>query len=87
MELILSNIDLILCAVVIMITAVIFARRGQINLLRELILSLSSGVDADQLYARLPTLTKLLISNTALQKLTDEYAVQPTADDQQNSSK
>ena len=72
MELILANIDLILSALIILIAAVIFARRGQVELLRELILSLSDSTAPAELYNRLPTLTKLLVSSKALSKIADE---------------
>lgn len=72
MELILANIDLILCALVILIAAVIFARRGQIELLRELILSLSDTTAPTELYERLPNVTKMLISSKTLSKIADQ---------------
>jgi len=61
MEAILANIDLILTASVIIITAIILARRGQIALLRQLLLSLQE-VDGERLYQTLPTATRLLMS-------------------------
>ena len=61
MEAILANIDLILTAAVIIITAIILARRGQIALLRQLLLSLQA-VDGESLYQTLPTATRLLMS-------------------------
>ncbi len=72
MELILENADLILTGVVILISAIVFARRGQIQLLRELILSLSHRVDSEELYEKLPTITKLLVSGKTVTKLVDE---------------
>lgn len=72
MELIFENMDLILTAAVVLISAVVFARKGQIQLLRELILSLSSSVDSEELYERLPTITKLLVSGKTVTKLVDE---------------
>lgn len=72
MEILIANIDLILIAAVILISAVVFARRGQIELLRELICSLADEVDAEELYPRLPTLTKVLVSGKTVDKLVDE---------------
>ncbi len=72
MELLLSNLDLILCAAVILISAVIFARRGQIDLLRELIISLADGADMTELYERLPRLTKMLVSSKTVVKLSSD---------------
>ncbi len=72
MELLLSNLDLILCAAVILISAVIFARRGQIDLLRELIISLADGADMTELYERLPRLTKLLVSSKTVVKISSD---------------
>ncbi len=72
MELLLENADLILTGVVILISAIVFARRGQIQLLRELILSLSHSVDSEELYEKLPTITKLLVSGKTVTKLVDE---------------
>lgn len=72
MELILENIDLLLTGAVVLISAIIFARRGQIQLLRELILSLSSSVDSEKLYKSLPAITKLLVSGKTVTKLVDE---------------
>ncbi len=72
MELILENMDLILTGAVVLISAIVFARRGQIQLLRELILSLSNSVDPGELYESLPTITKLLVSGKTVTKLVDE---------------
>ena len=72
MELILANLDLILTAVVVVIAAIVFARRGQIDLLRELVLSLTDGIDASDLYDRLPTATRLLLSSKTVEKIVDE---------------
>lgn len=72
MELIFENIDLILTAAIIIISAVVFARRGQIQLIRELILSLCDGITAEEIYERLPKLTRLMISTKTLTKLTEE---------------
>ncbi len=72
MELIFANIDIILCALVILIAAVIFARRGQIELLRELILSLSDTTAPAELYERLPNVTKMLVSSKTLSKIADQ---------------
>ena len=72
MEAILENLDLILCAVTVIIAAVVFARRGQIALLRELILSLTDGIDTLSLYERLPTLTRMLISSKTVEKIVSE---------------
>ena len=71
MEVLISNLDLILSAAVILISAVIFARRGQIELLRELILSLSDRADVSELYERLPGITKMLVSNKTVLKLSE----------------
>lgn len=72
MEIILANLDLLLIGIVIIIAAVVFARRGQIELLRELIVSLADSVDAEQLYEKLPTVTKMLVSDKTLDKLVRE---------------
>ena len=47
MEAIFANIDLILAAIVVVISAIILARRGQLNMLRGLILSLVVGAEID----------------------------------------
>ncbi len=72
LTIIIENIDLILIAAVVLISAVVFARRGQLQLLRELILSLSASITADELYEKLPTLTRLLISDKTVNKLVEE---------------
>ena len=72
MEILINNIDLILIGAVIIISAVIFARNGQIELLRKLILSLADGIDTAELYKRLPTTTKLLVSGKTVDKLVSE---------------
>lgn len=66
---ILNYIDLILVALVIIIAAIVLARRGQIALLRELILILADGIDAVDLYEHLPRLTRLLVSGKTVEKL------------------
>lgn len=84
MELILNNLDLILTAAAILIAAVVMIRRGQISLLRELLLNLinvtipQDGDDnedenfSERLYSMLPTLTRLLISSGTFDKLLRE---------------
>lgn len=72
MELLLANLDLILCSVVVIIAAVVFARRGQIDLLRELVLSLTDGIDTAELYEKLPAVTKLLISDKTVERIVKE---------------
>lgn len=84
MELILNNLDLILTAAAILIAAVVMIRRGQISLLRELLLNLinvtipQDGDDnedenfSERLYSMLPTLTRLLISSGTFDKLIKE---------------
>lgn len=72
MEILINNIDLILIGAVIIISAVIFARNGQIELLRKLILSLADGIDTTELYKRLPVSTKLLVSGKTIEKLVSE---------------
>lgn len=84
MELILNNLDLILTAAAILIAAVVMIRRGQISLLRELLLNLinvtipQDGDDnedenfSERLYSMLPTLTRLLISSGTIDKLIKE---------------
>ncbi|MBQ8510650.1 MAG: hypothetical protein IJ493_12155 [Clostridia bacterium] len=78
MELILENLDLILTAVVILLSAVILARRGQISLLRELILSLVLGTKSDdedesalveRVKSLLPPTEKLPVSETKVEQL------------------
>lgn len=69
MEILIANLDLILIGVVIIIAAIVFARRGQIELLRELIVGLADGVDAEELYLRLPALTKMLVSGKTVDRL------------------
>lgn len=75
MEILLENIDLILVAAVIIISAIVFARRGQIDLLRELILDIAGTVDTSELYTRLPKLTRLLLSNGTVEKIVNESTV------------
>ena len=72
MEILLANLDLILTAVVVVISAIVFARRGQIDLLRELVLSLTDGIDAGELYEKLPMATRLLVSSKTVDKIVDE---------------
>ena len=84
MEAIFANIDLILAAIVVVISAIILARRGQLNMLRELILSLVVGAEIDygggtgeikkskvmkQVYELLPSLSKLVISENEISNL------------------
>ncbi len=79
MEIFLSNIDVILIGIVIIISAVIFARNGQIELLRELILSLADSVDTKELYTRLPVSTKLLVSGKTVDRIVSESKNSGTA--------
>ncbi len=72
MELLIANIDLILVALIIVISAVIFARRGQIELIRELIFDIANTADGTELYQRLPKLTKMLISSKTVEKIITE---------------
>lgn len=87
MEIVYSNLDLILSAVVVIITAVILARRGQISLLRDLILSLVVSAEQNfgggtgeikksevtsKIYDMLPTISKLLISSSTISDLIEE---------------
>jgi len=69
---ILNYLDIILISAVIIISAVVFARRGQIELLRELIRDLADGIDADDLYEHLPRLTRLLVSDKDVRKIANE---------------
>lgn len=84
MEAIFANIDLILAAIVVIISAIILARRGQLNMLRELILSLVVGAEIDygsgtgeikkaevtkKVYELLPSLSKLVISENDISNL------------------
>ena len=84
MEVIFANIDLILAAIVVVISAIILARRGQLNMLRELILSLVVGAEIDygggtgeikkaevtkKVYELLPSLSKLVISENDISNL------------------
>ena len=84
MEVIFANLDLILAAIVVVISAIILARRGQLNMLRELILSLVVGAEIDygggtgeikkaevmkQVYELLPSLSKLVISENEISNL------------------
>ncbi len=87
MTVFLDNLDLILSAAVLLISAVILARRGQISMLRELILSLVVGAEetygsgngalkksdvAAKLYSQMPTVTKLLVGGPAVSALIEE---------------
>ena len=84
MEVIFANLDLILAAIVVIISAIILARRGQLNMLRELILSLVVGAEIDygsgtgeikkaevtkKVYKLLPSLSKLVISENDISNL------------------
>ena len=84
MEVIFANLDLILAAIVVIISAIILARRGQLNMLRELILSLVVGAEIDygsgtgeikkaevtkKVYELLPSLSKLVISENDISNL------------------
>ncbi len=71
MEILLENIDLILTALVILIAAIVFARQGQISLLRELLLSIAD-IDRTRLYENLPKLTKMLLSNKTVEHICEE---------------
>ncbi len=79
MEIFIANIDLILIGAVIIISAVIFARNGQIELLRKLILSLADGIDTSELYSKLPVSTKLLVSGKTVDRLVSESKNSTTA--------
>ena len=68
MEFLLQNIDLILTSAVIIVTAVVLARQGQISLLRELLLSLRD-IDGTTLYQTLPTATRLLVSSKTVETI------------------
>ncbi len=69
-----ENLDLILSSIVIIISAIVFARRGQISLIRELILSLSyaDGISTDKIYNALPKLTKLLVSEKKVENIINQ---------------
>ena len=69
MEILMANVDLILIALIILVSAVIFARRGQIELIRELVLDIANNVDSTELYQRLPKLTKMLVSSKTVDKI------------------
>lgn len=72
MEIFLANLDIILVAVVIVIAAIVFARRGQIDLIRELVMDIVGSVDASELYERLPKITKMLVSDKTVEKIVSE---------------
>jgi hypothetical protein len=87
MDIFLNNIDLILTSLIIIISAVILARRGQIELLRDFALSLVIGAEIEygggtgvlkksdvtaKIYAMLPTISKLLISSSTISELIEE---------------
>ena len=74
MNVIFSNLDLILAALAILITVAVLARRGQIGLIRELVLSLVVNAEKEygaktgpikksdvtaKIYSMLPTASKL----------------------------
>lgn len=61
--------DILIYAVVAVVTAVVLARRGQLALLKQLFLCLSSDVDKSELYKSFPRSTKLLISGKTVDKL------------------
>lgn len=69
MEMLIANIDLILVALVILICAVVFARRGQIELIRELVFDIANTASGAELYQRLPKLTKMLVSSKTVEKI------------------
>lgn len=69
MEMLIENIDLILVALTVIIAAVVFARRGQMALLRELMLDVTASEDRYGLYERLPKLTKMLLSSKTVSKI------------------
>ncbi len=69
MDIVLANIDLILTSAVIIIAAIVFARKGQIELLKELIAGLAENIDTDILYSKLPRLTRLLLSDKTVHKI------------------
>ena len=84
MEVIFANLDLILAGAVVLISAVVLARRGQIKLLRELVLSLVVGAEVDfgggtgeikksevvkKVYELLPSMSKYLISESKVSEL------------------
>ena len=84
MEVIFANLDLILAGAVVLISAVVLARRGQIKLLRELVLSLVVGAEVDfgggtgeikksevmkKVYELLPSMSKYLISESTVSEL------------------
>lgn len=71
MEILMENLDLILTALVILIAAVVFARQGQISLLRELIAGIGD-TDASRLYETLPRVTKLLVSAGKVEAISKE---------------
>lgn len=83
MEAIIQNLDIILTAAVVLITAAILARQGQIALLRELILSLigtrtdkTANTEAvrSRVCEAMPLMCRLLVSEKTVAKLVDEAA-------------
>ncbi|MCI6842435.1 MAG: hypothetical protein PUG87_00130 [Eubacteriales bacterium] len=87
MNVIFSNLDLILAALAILITVAVLARRGQIGLIRELVLSLVVNAEKEygaktgpikksdvtaKIYSMLPTASKLLISSGTVSDLIEE---------------
>lgn len=87
MEMVLNNIDLILTALVIIITTIILARHGQIEMIRELVLSLVVGAENEfgsktgaikksdvtaKIYSMLPTISKLLIPGKTISSIIED---------------
>ena len=91
MDIILANLDLILAGIVVIISAIIMARRGQLKMLRELILSLVVGAEIDfgsgtgeikksevmkQVYELLPSLSKLVISESEISEMIEKAKIE-----------
>jgi len=74
MEIFIENIHVIVCAVILVVAAIVFIRRGQIDLLKQLIASVSNGIDVSEFYEKLPALTRLLISSGKVEELARESA-------------
>ena len=87
MEIMLNNIDLILTGLVIIITTIVLARHGQIELIRELVLSLVVGAEKEfgtktgalkksdvtaKIYSMLPTVSKLVIPEKTISSIIED---------------
>ena len=69
---ILNYLDIILTCAVVLISAAVFARHGQIEHIRALLSELSENIEVSDFYKGLPRLTRLLVSGKTVEKLKSE---------------